>query len=387
MHIVADENIPFVKEAFGSLGRVTTVAGRRLTRSALARAEMLLVRSVTRVGPELLEGTPVRFVATATIGTDHIDTAYLRSRGIGFASAPGSNADSVAEYVSAALLVVARRLGWRLEGRTIGVVGVGNVGSRVVRRCRALGMTVLQNDPPRRDETGDPVFRPLEELFDCDFITLHVPLTRSGPYPTFHLADEGFFRRLPPGAVFINTSRGGVHHTQALLEALTAGTLSAAVLDVWEDEPRISAELLRQVALGTPHIAGYSLDGKVRGVEMIYRAACDFLGVEPTWRPHLPPPPCPEVEADARGREDEDVLREVVTRVYDIEADDRRLRQVLRLPAEERPAHFDSLRKNYPVRREFPHTTVRAKGASPALLAKLTGLGFRVESAEREPNP
>ena len=378
MHIVADENIPLVREAFGSLGRVTTVAGRGLTRSALAQAEVLLVRSVTRVDPELLEGTPVRFVATATIGTDHVDTAYLRAHGIGFASAPGSNADSVAEYVAAALLVVARRLGLRLEGRSIGVVGVGNVGSRVVRKCRALGMTVLQNDPPRRDETGDPVFRPLEELLDCDFITLHAPLTRTGPYPTCHLADADFFSRLRPAAVFINTSRGSVHDNEALRLAITTGTLSAAVLDVWEDEPRISAELLREVTLGTPHIAGYSLDGKVRGVEMIYRAACEFLGVEPTWRPDLPPPPCPQVTLAARGREDEEVLGEVVSRVYDIEADDRALREMLGLPAEERPAYFDSLRRNYPVRREFPHTTVKLTGGAEALRDKLRGLGFRL---------
>jgi erythronate-4-phosphate dehydrogenase len=378
VRIVADENIPYVREAFASLGEVTVLRGRGLTRATVADAEVLLVRSVTKVGPQLLAGTRVRFLATATIGTDHVDTDYLREQGIGFASAPGSNANSVAEYVVAALLVLARRLGWRLAGRSIGVVGVGNVGNLVAEKCQALGLQVLQNDPPRFDGTGDPVFRPLAELFGCDVITLHVPLMRGGPYPTFHLADEAFFQNLRPGAVFLNTSRGAVHDTAALLTALGAGRLSAAVLDVWEGEPNISAELLERVALATPHIAGYSFDGKVRGTEMIYRAACKFFGVEPTWQPALPPPPFPHLSLDATGREDEEVLREIVLRVYAIEADDRNLRKLLRLPSAERPRHFDSLRKNYPVRREFPHTTIQLLGGPDSLRTKLTGLGFRV---------
>jgi len=378
VRIVADENIPYVREAFASLGEVATIPGRGLTRAAVADAELLLVRSVTKVGPDLLARTRVRFVATATIGTDHVDTDYLRERGIGFASAPGSNANSVAEYVAAALLVVARRLGWRLAGRSIGVVGVGHVGSLVVEKCRALGLQVLQNDPPRFEATGDPVFRPLSELFGCDIISLHVPLTPDGPYPTQHLADKTFFRNLRPGAVFLNTSRGAVHETAALSAALRESRLSAAVLDVWEGEPNISAELLEQAALGTPHIAGYSFDGKVRGTEMIYQAACEFLGVEPAWRPALPPAPLAQVSVEAAGREDEEVLREVVLKVYNIEEDDHNLRKLLQVPSAERPGYFDSLRKNYPVRREFPNTTVQLLGGADSLRTKLTGLGFRV---------
>ncbi len=378
MLIIADENIPYVEQAFGHLGEVRAAAGRALSREMLKDAEVLLVRSATRVDPELLDGTLVRFVATATIGTEHVDTAYLGERGIGFASAPGANANSVAEYVVAALLVVAGRLGWRLQGRSIGIVGVGNVGSLVVKNCRALGMTVVQNDPPLLDQTGDPVYRPLEELFDCDVLTLHVPLTKSGRYPTYHLADEGFFSRLRPGWVFLNTSRGPVHDTQALIHSIRTGRLSATVLDVWEDEPNISTELLEKATVATPHIAGYSFDGKVAGVEMIYRAACEFLGVEPTWRPDLPTPPCPELAVDARGREDEDVLREVISQVYSIGADDEGLRQMLGLPAEVRARHFDSLRKNYPVRREFPNTTLEVVGGSATLRTKFAALGFRI---------
>ena len=378
MLIVADENIPYVEEAFVPLGEVRTAAGRALTRKMLQDAQVLLVRSVTTVGAELLDGTPVRFVATATIGTEHVDTAYLAERGIGFASAPGSNANSVAEYVVAALLVAARRLGWRLEGRSIGVIGVGNVGSLVVKNCRALAMTVLQNDPPLFEETGDPAYRPLEELFDCDILTLHVPLTTSGPYPTRHMADENFFKRMRPGSMFLNTSRGSVHDTAALQLSIEEGRLAATVLDVWEEEPDISCPLLEQVALGTPHIAGYSSDGKVRGVKMIYRAACEFLGVEPTWQPDLPPPPCPRLTVDAQGRDDEDVLREVVSQVYDIEADDRGLREMLCLPTQACSAHFDALRRDYPTRREFPNTTVEVVGGADRLLTKLSALGFRI---------
>jgi len=377
MLIIADANIPFAEEAFSQLGEVQTVIGRKVTRAVIKDAEVLLVRSVTRVDADLLEGTRVRFVATATIGTDHVDTAYLKSRGIGFASAPGSNANSVAEYVVAALLEVAGRLGWTLEGRSIGVVGVGNVGSQVVEKCRALGMVVLENDPPLLKQTGDERYRSLEELLACHLITLHVPLDRSGPHPTYHLADDEFFSRLRPGAVFLNTSRGAVHETDALLQTMRRGRLSAAVLDVWEGEPDISTELLEATTLGTPHIAGYSFDGKVRGTEMIYRAASKFLGVAPTWTPELPAPPHPELRVDARGREEEDVLREVVTQVYPIGADDAMLRKIRDLEPKNRPKYFDSLRKDYPVRREFPNTTVKVIGGSEGLLRKLQGIGFR----------
>ena len=381
MKIVADENIPFVKEAFSGLGEVTTVEGRRITHSALAGAEMLLVRSVTKVGAPLLEGTKVRFVGTATIGADHVDLAYLRKRGIAFAAAPGSNATSVAEYVTAALLVLARRGGYRLARKSIGIVGVGNVGSRVEAMARALGMKVLLNDPPLARKTGNPKYLPLARLFKADFLTIHTPLTMEGPDATYQMVNEDFVARMKEGAVLINTARGAIAEGRALKRALDGDHLAEVVLDVWENEPNPDASLIERTAIATPHIAGYGYDGKVRGMEMIYRAACKHLKAKPRWRMAdvLPPPPYPQLLLKARARNDEDVIRDAVLTVCDVEADDAAMRKILQLPAEDRPAHFDKLRRDYPVRREFHNTRVSIQGSRAALARALKGIGFRAE--------
>jgi len=379
MNIVADENIPFAVEAFGGLGRVRLVNGRSMSAADVSDADLLLVRSVTKVGAELLDGSPVRFVGTTTIGTDHVDEAYLRGRGIAFASAPGSNANSVAEYVTAALLVVAERLGRYLEDMTLGVVGVGNVGSLVVAKAEALGMVVVQNDPPLRRATGDARFRPIEELFErSDIITLHVPLTMEGIDATYAMVDEAFIERMVPGAVLVNTSRGSVVREDALKAALAAKRLSAAVLDVWQNEPDIDLDLLRLVEIGTPHIAGYSFDGKVEATLMLYRAACRLLGRQPDWSPvALMPPPEHSVITPAASLGQTAVMQ-AVTCAYDILRDDRRLRAV----EDEKPAyrglHFDLLRKRYPIRREFDSYTVRCH-RNPNLKSKLEALGFATE--------
>ena len=384
MLIVADENIPYVREAFGRLGDVLLTTGRTMTAESVHEADMLLVRSVTKVDRSLLEGSRVRFVGTATIGTDHVDLGYLRQAGIAFAAAPGSNANSVAEYVIAALLVVAGRKGWTLSDRSIGIVGVGNVGSRVEPKARALGMRVLLNDPPLQRATNDPKYRPIEELFDCDCITLHVPLERAGPDPTYHLSDAEFLAGMQRDTVLVNTSRGAVADNAALLSALETGRPAEAVLDVWEGEPSINAALLDRAALGTPHIAGYSLDGKVNGTEMLYRAACEWVGREPDWiaARNMPAPEFPEIPLEVGNRPVEDVLREAVLTVYPIERDDAALRATLDLPPEARAARFDHLRKTYPVRREFQNTVVRLVGGDSGRLReiseRLAGIGFRV---------
>jgi len=384
LKIIADENIPFVREACATLGEVTLVAGREVTRDTLRGADLFFCRSVTKINRALLEGTRVRFVGTATIGFDHVDREYLKQAGIAFASAPGSNANSVAEYIVAAMLVLARRGGFTLEGRTIGVVGVGNVGSRVVKKAEALGMRVLQNDPPLARATGDRRFLPLDALLDADFITFHVPLTVAASVPlaedaTHHMVDAAFLARMRPSAYLLNSSRGPVVDEAALKAALAERRLAGAVLDVWETEPAFDPDLLALAAIGTPHIAGYSFDGKVAATEMIYRAACEVVGVKPTWNPAaiMPPPGHPRLEIQCAGRPDEDVLREAVLTIYDIEADDRGLRQSPSAPAE-RAAWFDRLRKVYPERREFHNTTLMAPGASQGLGAKLAGIGFRV---------
>lgn len=381
MKIVADENIPFVREAFGSLGEVTLQSGRLLMAEDLTDAELLFVRSVTKVGAALLDGTPVRFVGSATAGIDHVDLDYVTRRGLGFASAPGSNADSVGEYMAAAWLTVAVRKGVRLAGLRVGIIGAGNTGSRAEAKARALGMTPVLNDPPLARATGDPKYRPLDELFSCDIITCHTPLTTDGPDATHHMVNDAFFERLKPGAWFCNAGRGEVVDTPALLHAITSGRLGAVILDVWEQEPRVDAGLLEKVDIATPHVAGYSYDGKVRGTEMVYAAACRFLGVEPRWtmQAALPPPEVDRITIDATGRTDEGVLHEIVSRLCPVERDDEALRQAVARTPEERGRLFDRLRKEYPQRREFTTARVRLDGALDALRNKVQALGFTLE--------
>lgn len=380
MLIVADENIPFAREAFGALGEVRLMAGRAMTPDSVRGADALLVRSVTKVGAALLQGSKVRFVGTATIGMDHVDREWLAREGICFTAAPGSNADSVAEYVTAALLVMARRQGIPLVGRKLGIVGVGNVGSRVERMARALEMETALNDPPLADRTGDPKYRPLEELFACDFITLHVPLEQGGKYPTVHLADKGFLEKMRADAVLLNSSRGAVADNVALLRALDSGEIADAVLDVWEGEPNINVALLELTALATPHIAGYSFDGKVNGTEMLLAAAREFFGVSADWdRAALMPAPEHErIVLDAEEAEAEDLVREAALTVYPIERDDQALRETSVIAPDDRGMFFDRLRKNYPQRREFANTTVVVKGDDTVAAEKLGGLGFQV---------
>ena len=378
MKIVADENIPFVCECFGSLGRVVSCPASQITTQLVKDADMLLVRSVTKVGSGLLAGSSVRFVATATIGFEHIDTAWLAENNIGFASAPGSNANSVAEYVIAALLHLGRKYEFSLRDKSIGIVGVGNVGSLVEKKCLALGIKVLLNDPPLQRQTGDAKYVPLEELFGCDIITLHTPLTYEGVDKTFHLADGRFFDSLKPGCIFINTSRGGVVDTSALKDALSTGRIKAAVLDVWEDEPNIDTGLLKMVDIATPHIAGYSLDGKIAGMIMIYKAACKYFGIEAKndMNDFLPEPEVPRLKIEGGNNNEQEVLLQAVETIYKITGDDSRLRQILDVSPEVRGTFFSDLRKNYPVRREFQNTKIIS--ATGDIAEKLRGIGFKV---------
>ena len=378
--IVADENIPFAKEAFSHLGRVRLTPGRAMTAAVVKDADVLLVRSVTRVDRALLHGSAVRMVATATIGTDHIDLDYLQQHGIAFASAAGSNANSVAEWLTAALLAIAEREKFRLAGKVIGVVGVGNVGSKVVRKCQALGLTVLQNDPPLQQTTSRDDLIDLPDLIvAADIVTLHVPLTIAGPWPTHHMVNADFLKRLKPNALLINASRGPVVDEHALDQALWSGHIRA-ILDVWENEPDINADLLAKSALATPHIAGYSFDGKVNGADMIYQAVCRFLGEKPLWQPRavMPVPPVPLMQINPQDQDTQTILHNAVRRIYDIQADDKNLRELLTLPELERPKHFDQLRKHYSIRREFPNTRIEFLHPNPTLESTLRALGFQI---------
>ncbi|MCF7972704.1 MAG: 4-phosphoerythronate dehydrogenase [Phycisphaerae bacterium] len=379
MKIVADRNIPFVEACFGHLGQVELFNGRDITTDRIRQADALLVRSVTQVNEALLRDSHVQFVATATIGFEHVDRDYLADRGIGFSSAPGSNANSVAEYMVAALLEIGQRQGIQLAGSSIGIIGVGNVGSRVAAKCEGMGMRVVRNDPPLARATGEVKYRPIDEVFDCDFVTLHTPLTREGQDKTHHLADEAFFEALKPNAVFFNTGRGSVADTEALKNAMTSGRLGAVCLDVWENEPNIDPGLLQAVDLASPHIAGYSFDGKVAGMIMIYEALCKHfdLSIEHSAADFLPEPQVPVIKLRDQGTL-QGSLHEVVQTIYAILEDDAATRKILTVPESQRGAFFDALRKNYRTRREFYNTTIHLNTSNPPLSSILAAIGFQM---------
>ena len=396
MKIVMDENIPFGPELFSRVGDVRTIPGRRINPSDLKDADALLVRSITRVNEELLSGAPVKFVGTATIGDDHIDKEYLHRNGIGFSAARVCNANSVSEWVVCSMLHAADILGIQIRNLTLGIVGVGDVGRRVFEKARALGMTVLLNDPPRAETEDDHRGFPLHEdetqafvglesvLERADIVTLHVPLTREGVHATYRLIGTEQFRRMKSSAVFINSSRGPVHEEESLRLALTKGRIRAAMLDVWENEPNISPSTLERVQIGTPHIAGYSLDGKVNGTQMVFEACIRFFGMRPKMQKlRLPPPVVREMALDfAEDETGDDAIRRVLSAAYPILRDDARLRAQFRLfPPNQTGVRFDWLRKTYPVRREWPSIRLKIrKDSRYGSAAVLKGLGFRVRS-------
>jgi erythronate-4-phosphate dehydrogenase len=250
----------------------------------------------------------------------------------------------------------------------------------VEQKARALGVDCVLNDPPLERETGDSKYRPLDEIFDCQIITAHVPLTKVGPDATHHLLDAAFFERVKTGAIIINTSRGSVVDGKALRAALESGKVGASVLDVWEGEPNIDLDLLANLALGTPHIAGYSFDGKVNGTLQVYEAACRHLGIEPNWdpAPHLPEPDCPEVTVDG-ALPPQQALSKAVSAVYDIRYDDRAMRGIILKAPGQRAGYFDQLRKEYPQRREFQNTRARVHPKNTAIRQSLMGLGFQAD--------
>ena len=379
--IVCASSVLLGTEAFSTLGTVVTVPGEAISPNVLSDADALIIRSGTKVDEALLKNSPVAFVGTATAGTNHLDIPYLEERGIAWSNAIGSNANSVSEYVTAAVLFTVREHGLLLDDLSIGIIGAGHVGSALEEKCRSMGMTVLLNDPPRRMKEDNPAFISLEALLtEVDIISLHVPLEDSGPFPTRHLADQRFFEQVQPGALFVNASRGEVVDSDALLAAFDNGTVQAGVLDVWEHEPEIRLDVLERVDLGTPHIAGYSHEGKLNGTLMLYEDACRFFEVEDAFDPahHFPELESPRIHLDARGCLDQDVLWNAVQCAYDIREDDRQLREGAVSDGLARAAYFSGLRRNYGVRREFPAYEVALAHRSEEQQAKLSGLGFRV---------
>lgn len=343
MKVVVDDKIPYIREALALMGvDAVYVPGARMDRALVCDADALIVRTRTQCNASLLEGSRVRFIATATIGHDHIDADYCAAQGIHWANAPGCNAASVRQYVQSALLLLQRDRGLRLSGATIGVVGVGNVGRLVAEMARSWGMRVLLCDPPRA-ERGESGFVPLERIAgEADVVTLHTPLTYGGKYPTFHLADEEFFGSLQRRPYFINTSRGETTDTPALLRALERGDVAGCVIDVWEHEPLIDRMLLDRCYIGTPHVAGYSADGKANATRMALEALASHFHLGEV--PSITPPPPAETVLYSTS------LSDALLQIYDPARDCRALR--------DHPENFEQLRGDYPLRREQQAYTI-----------------------------
>ena len=381
MIIAVDEAIPDWEEAFSELGRIRPYSARGLKPADIRDADILVVRTVTSVNAALLEGSSVRFVAAASAGTDHIDQAYLQARGIPFSYAAGCNANSVSEYIATVLHILASRKGWILKDKSLAVVGVGNVGSRVAQKARALGMKVLLCDPPLRDSTGDPQYRQLDHVLDSDILSFHVPLVFEGPYPTWHMVDRRFLDRLSPRQFLINSSRGTVFDSRELKAALRERRIEGAVLDVWEEEPRIDYSLLELVDIGTPHIAGNALDGKIRATEMTRKALCDFLERHPAQSMNPLYPEARVLHPASETGSQESVLA-VLLQAFDIRKDDADLRALESAPPEKAAESFERLRTRHPLRPEFRHFIVDLNKTHIHLAATFAALGFEIRHTE-----
>ena len=373
MKIVIDDKIPYVKGAFEPFAEVVYLPGKETTPEVVKDADAIITRTRTKCNRNLLEGSAVKFIATATIGFDHIDTEYCKEAGIEWTNAPGCNAGSVNQYIASALFSWSMRKRNDLAGKTIGIVGVGQVGSRVAKLCQTIGMNVLLNDPPRERAEGPEQFVSLKTIQqEADIITFHVPLNMEGEDATFHMVNEDFMQNLGKTPLLINSCRGEVFDTEAVYNALEASDISEVIIDCWENEPELDLELLNLAEYGTPHIAGYSKDGKANGTKMSVQAVSRFfnLGID-DWEPSgVETPENPIINIDGNQRREYSILAEAILSTYDIENDDEALREA--------PHLFEKLRGDYPVRREFTSFTIKAKNIENSTLNKLKELGFTI---------
>jgi len=374
MKIVCDDKIPFLRGVLEPFAEVVYLPGKQTTAEVVRDADAIITRTRTKCNAELLSGSSVKVIATATIGFDHIDTGWCERNGIIWRNAPGCNSWSVKQYISSVLVSLARRYGLDLTKMTLGVVGVGNVGSKVAEAASLLGMKVLLNDPPRARREGPQGFVSLDELMaQSDIVTLHVPLTKEGEDATWHLFDAARIARLRPDQFLFNSSRGPVVDNAALRDALKAKTLRGAVLDVWENEPDIDRELMGLVEYSTPHIAGYSADGKANGTTMSVRTVASVLGLPLTdWTASGVPAPAQPLAfcIDAAGKSDAEVLAEAILHTYDVQRDSDALRAA--------PDQFEKLRGDYPVRREPTAFSLTLRGGTAAQAETLSRLGFQI---------
>ena len=375
--IVADNKIPFLKGVFENVAEIEYLNPADINHGVVKDADALIIRTRTNCNAELLENTNVKFIATATIGYDHIDLEYCKQKNIKWINAPGCNSFSVKQYIASALLTIASKKNIHLSEKTIGIVGVGNVGSKVASVAEIFGMKVLLNDPPRERSEGKNNFASIEQIIsESDFITFHVPLIKEGIDKTYHMADESFFNKLKKNIILFNTSRGSVVDNTALKNAIYAGKIEAALLDVWEKEPNIDLELLNKVDIATPHIAGYSADGKANGTSVSVRGVSEFfnLGIDKNWYPKEIPSPknSNEILIDCKDKTEQQIFSEAVLSTYDILNDDKTLRDSVQT--------FEKQRGNYPIRREFPYYSLELRNCNQEIEKKLSDLDFKTKT-------
>jgi erythronate-4-phosphate dehydrogenase len=369
--LLADDHIPFLKSILEPFVKVIYVEGGQIDHNLAMQADGLIIRTRTICNAELLEGTPVKFIATATIGFDHIDTDYCAKKGISWFHAPGCNASSVRQYIASALVTLALKNNFSLRGKKIGIIGVGHVGSKVSQLANALGMIPLQNDPPRERNEDLKDFVSLEEIQEtADFITFHVPLIPEGQDKTFHMADREFFKKLQKKPLVINSSRGSVVDTNSIKDAIRHSEISGFTSDVWENEPYLDLELLQMADIATPHIAGYSVEGKANGTAACVQAASRFFnfGIDNWFPASLPLSEKPLIEINATGKTEEQLIIEAILACYDVMKDDTNFRKD--------PAQFENLRNHYPVRREFGAYCVQISNPRPEILSTFKKLDF-----------
>ncbi len=374
MKIVYDNKIPYVKGVLEKFAEVVYLEGNTIQKNDLLDVDALIVRTRTKCNAKLLEGTKVKFIASATIGFDHIDTEWCTANNIFWTNSEGCNSSSVLQYVAAALFHLSNKLNFNLQDKTIGIVGVGNVGKKVADFCKAIGMNVLLNDPPRARNENATDFVDLETIVEqADIITFHVPLNRNGEDKTFHLADQIFLSKLKKHQILINSSRGEVVDNVALKSVLQQSKIAAAVLDVWENEPDLDLELLKLVDIGTPHIAGYSADGKVNASAMCVQALSRFfkLGID-NWFPEtIPTSQTSNILIDCDNFEKFEMIGRLIDYTYDIKIDDKNLR--------ESPQTFEKQRNEYYIRREAPAYSVKLVHGNEELAQLLRVIGFMVK--------
>lgn len=367
LKIVGDDKIPGLATLLAPFAHVRLLPTKSFSADTIGDANVLFVRTPIRCNAQLLENSPVSYIGTASIGYDHIDRTYCTEKGIVWSNAPGCNKGSVLSYLLAAVSTIALMQGRSLSSYTIGIVGVGNVGREIERACRAIGMRVLLNDPPRQEHESSGAYVSLSEIASqCDVITFHTPLTRKGKHPSYHLADASFFNQLERKPIIINAARGGVVDESALIDAFDNGKIEALAIDCWEGEPHANPDVMQRCALATPHIAGFSRDGKFNGTRMSVDAMAKHFGLTIDTSLISPPPPAnPLIDCIAFQR---DILCEAILHTYPIEQESRQLKEL--------PDKFVAQRDHYPLRRDFRGYTLL--NAPRELYEVFTQLGFNI---------